>query len=293
MVVMSGLPNLARLAEQGSQPEEVGTHAPPSDFVGAFRRAAASRGAPTASTLRRNLAQPAQRGGPSGGLEPTPADAHGLEVVTDANFREAVLASSQRAPVLLEFYGEYCAPCHQVEPALQQLDASFPDLKVVKVRLNSNPAIEDWLLGEGLKVSKLPTLVLVKGGVPLRALTGKLPILDEASLQGFALDGGFVPHSAVVPTRGVVKHAHDGSVVPTQEQSADAQGLLERQRTRELEALVTSLRASQTAAPGELATLEAMLEGRVQREREARQEVQMRAGPAPEVVCTNGVCRRR
>merc|ERR1711924_540433 len=77
------------------------------------------------------------------------------------------------------------------------------------------PAIEDWLLGEGLKVSKLPTLVLIKGGVPLRALAGKLPILDEASLQGFALDGGFVPHSAVVPTRGVVKHAHDGTVVPT------------------------------------------------------------------------------
>ena len=63
--------------------------------------------------------------------------------------------------------------------------------------------------------------MLVKGGVPLRALTGKLPILDEASLQGFALDGGFVPHSAVVPTRGVVKHAHDGSVVPTQEQPVD------------------------------------------------------------------------
>ena len=118
MVVMSALPNLTRLAEQGSLPEEVGTHAPPSHFVSAFRRAAASRGAPTASTLRRNLAQPAQRGGPSGGLEPTPADASGLEVVSDANFREAVLASSQRAPVLLHFFGDSCGPCHQVEPAV-------------------------------------------------------------------------------------------------------------------------------------------------------------------------------
>ena len=117
-LVMSGLPNLTRLAEQGSLPEEVGTHAPPSHFVSAFRRAAASRGAPTASTLRRNLAQPAQRGGPSGGLEPTPADASGLEVVSDANFREAVLASSQRAPVLLLFFGDSCGPCHQVEPAV-------------------------------------------------------------------------------------------------------------------------------------------------------------------------------
>ena len=118
MVVMSGLPNLTRLAEQGSLPEEVGTHAPPSHFVSAFRRAAASRGAPTASTLRRNLAQPAQRGGPSGGLEPNPADASGLEVVSDANFRAAVLASSQRTPVLLHFFGDSCGPCHQVEPAV-------------------------------------------------------------------------------------------------------------------------------------------------------------------------------
>ena len=51
-------------------------------------------------------------------------------------------------------------------------------VQVVKARLNSNPAIEDWLLGEGLKVTKLPTLLLVKGGTPLRALTGKVQIPD-------------------------------------------------------------------------------------------------------------------
>ena len=126
-------------------------------------------------------------------------------------------------------------PMPPMPPMPQRLNTPDPDPdpnpnQVVKARLNSNPAIEDWLLGEGLKVSKLPTLVLIKGGVPLRALAGKLPILDEASLQGFALDGGFVPHSAVVPTRGVVKHAHDGTVVPTAnpnpkpDPSADAVG---------------------------------------------------------------------
>ena len=224
MVAMTSLPNLARLAERSSPPEEVATHAPPADFATAFRQAAASRGAPTSSTLRRNLAQSVERSIPSS-LEAAPADASSLEIVTDANFRDAVIASSKVGPVLLEFYGEYCGPCRQCEPALKQLDASFADLKVVKARLNSNPAIEDWLLGEGLKVSKLPTLLLVKDGTPLRALTGKVQILDEASLQGFALDGGFVPHGAVVPTRGAVKHAHDGVVVPTESYSADLQAL--------------------------------------------------------------------
>ena len=314
MVAMTSLPNLARLAERSSPPEEVATHAPPADFATAFRQAAASRGAPTSSTLRRNLAQSVERSIPSS-LEAAPADASSLEIVTDANFRDAVIASSKVGPVLLEFYGEYCGPCRQCEPALKQLDASFADLKVVKARLNSNPAIEDWLLGEGLKVSKLPTLLLVKDGTPLRALTGKVQILDEASLQGFALDGGFVPHGAVVPTRGAVKHAHDGVVVPTESYSADLQALTltlaptsqppnpnlptptdlqalsERQQTRELQSLVSRLRASQAAAPGELATLEGMLERRLQHERDMRPPADMRA--TQEVVCANGVCQRR
>jgi len=285
---MVALPNLARLAERSSPPEEVATHAPPADFASAFRQAAASRGAPTSSTLRRNLAQSAERSIPSS-LEAAPADASSLEIVTDANFRDAVIAASKVGPVLLEFYGEYCGPCRQCEPALKQLDASFADLKVVKARLNSNPAIEDWLLGEGLKVSKLPTLLLVKDGAPLRALTGKVQILDEASLQGFALDGGFVPHGAVAPTRGAVKHAHDGVVVPTESYAADLQALSERQQTRELQSLVSRLRASQAAAPGELATLETMLQRRLQHERDVRAP----EGAEREVVCANGVCQRR
>ena len=128
------------------------------------------------------MAQSVVQSSPSG-LEAAAAGASSLEIVTDANFGEAVLAASKRGPVLLEFYGEYCGPCRQCEPALKQLDASFAELKVVKARLNSNPAIEDWLLGEGLKVSKLPTLLLVKDGTPLRALTGKVPILDSLRVR--------------------------------------------------------------------------------------------------------------
>ena len=85
------------------------------------------------------MAQSVVQSSPSG-LEAAAAGASSLEIVTDANFGEAVLAASKRGPVLLEFYGEYCGPCRQCEPALKQLDASFAELKVVKARLNSNPA---------------------------------------------------------------------------------------------------------------------------------------------------------
>ena len=126
-MVATSLPNLARLAERSSPPEEVAAPAPPADFASAFRRAAASRGAPTSSGLLRSMVVPEQQSSPSS-LDASAADASSLEIVTDANFRDAVLASPQ--PVLLEFYGEYCGPCRQCEPALKQLDASFPDLKV-------------------------------------------------------------------------------------------------------------------------------------------------------------------
>ena len=179
LMVATSLPNLARLAERSSPPETVVTHAPPPDFVTAFRQAAASRGVPTSSTLRRSMAQSVVQSSPSG-LEAAAAGASSLEIVTDANFGEAVLAASKRGPVLLEFYGEYCGPCRQCEPALKQLDASFAELKVVKARLNSNPAIEDWLLAEGLKVSKLPLPL----PLPLPSLSLSLHVAVHARVLG-------------------------------------------------------------------------------------------------------------
>ena len=42
-----------------------------------------------------------------------------------------------------------------------------------------------------------------------------------------------------MPSRGLVKHAHDGVVVPTEEHSAELEAMEERQQTRDLEALVS------------------------------------------------------
>ena len=67
----------------------------------------------------------------------------------------------------------------------------------------------------------------------------KTPIPPSFDPPGFAFDGGFVPHGAVVPTRGLVKHAHDGVVVPTEDHTAELEAMGERQQTRELEALVS------------------------------------------------------
>lgn len=161
-MVATTLPGLARLAEQCSPAAVVAKPAGKADFLSAFRQAASDRH----GAALPNLARLAEKSTPE-----IVAEKSSLEIVTDANFESAVLASPQ--PVLLEFYAEYCGPCRQCEPALKQMDAAFPELKVVKTRLNHNPALEDWLLANGLKVSKLPTLLLVKDGKPLRALTGK------------------------------------------------------------------------------------------------------------------------
>lgn len=286
-MVATTLPNLARLAERSSPPEKVAQRAGQTDFLTAFRQAASDRGAQPSSLP--NLACLAEHSRPAAATE----DVGGLEIVSDANFESAVLGSPQ--PVLLEFYGEYCGPCRQCEPALVQLGEAFAEIKVVKARLNSNPAMEEWLLGKGLKVSKLPTLLLVHGGAPLRALTGKVKILDLPTLHGFAFDATF--EGAVVPTKGAVKHAHDGAradVAPgaaPDDYEAELEAMGEREQTRELQELVSRLRASQSAAPGELATLEAMLRSRRQHEQEHAAPAPAHA--APEVVCSGGVCQRR
>ena len=175
-------------------------------------------------------------------------DGPGLDAVTDDSFDADVLQCSR--PVLIDFYGEYCGQCKRAEPALERFDMDVPSVKVVKVRLNHNPAIEDWLGKNEIQVRKLPTLLLVKRGMPQRTMIGADKILDAESLHRFALDD-----------------AVGGVVLPTSQLSYEEalESMSEREQTRELQVLVDSLRASSSTAPEELQALEAELARRQQR----------------------------
>ncbi|GAA4085830.1 thioredoxin [Nocardioides kongjuensis] len=92
-----------------------------------------------------------------------------LQEITDADFETEVLASDQ--PVLVEFWAQWCGPCHQVAPALARIaDERAGALRVVKLNSDENP-----VTSARYRVMGLPTMIVFRGGVPVHELRGARP----------------------------------------------------------------------------------------------------------------------
>ena len=89
--------------------------------------------------------------------------------VTDASFDNDVIASSE--PVLVDFWAEWCEPCKQIAPALEEMDAEMGDrLTVAKVNIDENPNSPSKYGVRGI-----PTLILFKGGEVAAMKVGAVP----------------------------------------------------------------------------------------------------------------------
>lgn len=78
--------------------------------------------------------------------------------VTDASFDEDVLKSEK--PVVVDFWAEWCGPCKQIGPALEEIAAEMEaDVKIVKVNIDENPNAPSQYGVRGI-----PTLLLFKDG---------------------------------------------------------------------------------------------------------------------------------
>jgi thioredoxin 1 len=91
-----------------------------------------------------------------------------LSDVTDNNFQAEVIESEQ--PVLVDFWAPWCGPCRVVAPVLEEIAGERDDLKIVKLNVDDNQQT-----AQNFQVLSIPTLILFKGGQPVKKVIGAYP----------------------------------------------------------------------------------------------------------------------
>jgi len=103
--------------------------------------------------------------------------------VTDESFAAEVLRSD--VPVLVDFWAEWCAPCHKLAPILEDLSAEYEGrVRIVKIDADVNPQT-----ARDYGVQGLPTLCMFRGGEVVSQISGLQP---KSKLRGF-IDGALAP----------------------------------------------------------------------------------------------------
>ena len=89
--------------------------------------------------------------------------------VTDDSFESDVLKSAK--PVLVDFWAEWCGPCKQIGPALDQISEELADaVTVAKVNIDDNP-----LTPSRIGVRGIPTMLIVRDGQVASMKVGAMP----------------------------------------------------------------------------------------------------------------------
>ena len=91
-----------------------------------------------------------------------------MSEVTDNNFQAEVIESEQ--PVLVDFWAPWCGPCRVVAPVLEEIASERPDLRIVKLNVDENQQT-----AASFQVLSIPTLILFKGGQPVKTVIGAYP----------------------------------------------------------------------------------------------------------------------
>ena len=90
----------------------------------------------------------------------------GTKIVTDATFEADVLKSDK--PVVVDYWAEWCGPCRQVAPVLEEIAKEHADkIDVVKLNIEENPQT-----AQKYGIMLIPTLNVFSGGEVVKQVVG-------------------------------------------------------------------------------------------------------------------------
>src|SRR5579864_2074270 len=97
--------------------------------------------------------------------------AENISSVTDVSFQAEVIEASNSQPVMVDFWADWCRPCHMLAPTVAEIAQTYAGkLKVVKLNVDENVNSAGRYSIRGI-----PTLLVFKGGQVADQIVGAVP----------------------------------------------------------------------------------------------------------------------
>jgi thioredoxin 1 len=97
--------------------------------------------------------------------------AENIPNVTDNSFQAEVIDASNSQPVMVDFWADWCRPCHMLAPTVAEIAQDYTGrLKVVKMNVDENVNAAGKF-----NIRGIPTLLIFKGGQVADQIVGAVP----------------------------------------------------------------------------------------------------------------------
>ncbi|HWG60014.1 MAG TPA: thioredoxin [Candidatus Acidoferrales bacterium] len=97
--------------------------------------------------------------------------AENIKAVSDASFQSDVIEASKTQPVMVDFWAEWCRPCHMLTPTVEEIAREHAGkLTVVKLNIDENQNTPGKF-----NIRGIPTLLVFKGGQVADQIVGAVP----------------------------------------------------------------------------------------------------------------------